>query len=333
MFFKKKKPKRLYYPTKSRWHTRPRRRPKVRSSKRLFTSNIRTHFTRLFKNALLFVIAGIVCVILVILLFFSSYFSILNVEVLRQDFNIDTAAISNELNIYIGRNILFFPRSRIVNTIKDKFPEFSSIDVKKVLPNTVKVELEHHEIVANLRAYYILPKVETPPKEEDERLADIAEALDMALSLEEETTEKEELTPIEQKCLLNRIGQAIFDQEENLELMTITIDGLSQPIEDRESVVVQDRMDYMLDAIRYFNNLFEMQVESIRYLPIAREVHLKTDTGLIVWLTFEKDYKEQIDKLNIIYEAAEFDEDDIAYIDLRVREKVIYCPTASQCNR
>jgi len=283
----------------------------------------------------LFVIAGIVCVILVILLFFSSYFSILNVEVLRQDFNIDTAAISNELNIYIGRNILFFPRSRIVNTIKDKFPEFSSIDVKKVLPNTVKVELEHHEIVANLRVYYILPKVETPPKEEDERLADIAEALDMALSLEEEiplSGKKEELTPIEQKCLLNRIGQAIFDQEENLELMTITIDGLSQPIEDRESVVVQDRMDYMLDAIRYFNNLFEMQVESIRYLPIAREVHLKADTGLIVWLTFEKDYKEQIDKLNIIYEAAEFDEDDIAYIDLRVREKVIYCPNGAKCS-
>lgn len=333
MFFRKKTPKRLYVPTKSKWHTRPRRRSKVRTSNKLFSGNIKTRFTRLFKNAVLFTVVGVALFLLIMFLLFSSYFSITKIEVLREDFNIDTAAITNELNEYVGSNILFFSRGRIKSTIHDQFPEFSSITVKKVLPNTIKVELEQHEIVANLRAYYILPKIETPLEESEERLAEFEETLDNAFSLTgENTVEIEELTPVEQRCLLNGIGQAIFDREENLELMTITVDGLTQPVEDREFVIVQERMDYIMDTIRYFNNLFEMQVQSIRYLPIAREVHLKSDNGLIVWLTFEKDYKKQLDKLNIIYEAAELGNDDIAYIDLRVREKVIYCPSGSSCD-
>ncbi|MBU0577765.1 FtsQ-type POTRA domain-containing protein [Patescibacteria group bacterium] len=333
MFFGKKKPQRLYVPTKSRWHTRPRRKPMVRRSRKIFTGNIRTRFTRFFKNALYFVVTGSILALLVIFLVFSSYFSILKIEVLRQDFNVDTAAITNQLNQYIGKNILFFQRSKVVNTVQENFPEFSSVYVKKILPNTIKVELEQYPIEANLRAYYILPKIETPLDEDEERIADIDAALESSFSLggEEVTVEKEELTPIEQKCLLNQIGQAIFDQEEDLELMTITMDGLTQPIEDREIVIPQERMNFILDSIRYFNNLFEMQIRGIKYLPVAREVHFTTDTNLVIWITMAKEYKEQIDKLNTIYEVAELDQENIAYIDLRVREKVIYCPTNARC--
>jgi hypothetical protein len=178
-----------------------------------------------------------------------------------------------------------------------------------------------------------LPKVEASI-EENKTIKEVQDALENAFSMEAgEVIEKEELTPIEQKCLLNRIGQAIFDQEEDLELMTITMGELTQPIEDREIVISKKRMDYMSDAIRYFNNLFKMQVRGVHYLPIAREIHIKTDSNIMIWLTMEKDYKKQIDKLNTIYEVAELNKEDIAYIDLRAREKVIYCPVKSSCNR
>ena len=331
MLFGKKKPKRLYYPTKSSWYKKPRRRPTVSRSRKVLKHNIRSRVAKFFKSAIYFVVLIVIAIIILLVLVFSSYFSITNIEVLREDFNVDTAAITNELNKYIGRNILTFPKKRMADTVRESFPEFALIKVQKVLPNTIQIQLESYPIIANLKAYYILPEAETL-SEEDESIEKVMDALETAFELESKE-EEEEIVPIEQKCLINSIGQVIFDKEEDLELMTITMNGLTQPVEDREIVIPQERMDYILDAIKYFNNLFEMQVRSIRYLPIAREVHIITDSRMAIWLTTAKDYKEQIDKLNIIYETAELDKEEIAYIDLRVKEKVIYCLAKSQCNR
>jgi len=330
MAFGKKKPKRLYYPTKSRWYRQPRRQSKVKRSRQILKHNVRTRFTKLFKNAIYFIIGAVIIIVFVMVFIFSSYLSITSIEVVREDFNIDSAAITNELNQYIGRNILLFPKSKIADTIQENFPEFMNVKVNKIFPHSIKINLESYPIVANLRAYYVLPEVEIP--EEDETIAEVHEALETAFTFDEEPAE-EKTEPIEQKCLLNRIGQAIFDQEENLELMNVIIDDLKQPIEDREIVIPKEHMDYMLDTIRYFNNSFKMQVRGLRYLPIAREMHIKTDSGIMIWLIFIKDYKKQIDKLSSIYEVAELDKEDLAYIDLRVREKIIYCPIKSRCNR
>lgn len=331
MFKRKKSPKRLYYPTKSRWYTQPRRGVKKRSTRKLFANNIKTKFTRLFKNVIYFIITGLILLLLILFLMFSSYFSIASVEVIRRDFHIDTALISNQLNRYIGDNILFFQRSKIVDIIHENFPEFATVQVKKVLPNTIKIELKSHPIVANIRAYYVLPEAETTV--EDVVESEIKSALRNSFVLDEGVSDSdEEIVPIEQKCLINDIGQTIFDKEEDLELMTISITGLTQPIEDREIIIDVDRMNYILDSIKYFSNLFKMEVVGVTYLPIAREVHLNTDSNFDIWITTEKDYKKQIDKLNTIYEVAELDTEDLAYIDLRVQEKVIYCPLRSNCN-
>ena len=336
MFFRKK-PKRLYYPTSSRWYMQPRKGSAIKSSRKVFAYNIRTRFTRFFKNAVYFTISLAILIILFVFLFFSSYFSVTNIEVVRKDFNINTAAIGNELNQYLGENIIFFQKSNIMNAIREKFPEFATVEVNKIFPHTIKVQLESYPIVANLRAYYILPKAETSvANTEDKSMVKLEEALQAAMTLEggrPETTAKEELNPIEQKCLLSRIGQAIFDQEENLELLTISVGNLDQPIEDREIVIPKEEMDYIFDSMRYFNNTFEMQITSAKYLPIAREIHFKTDSNIWIWLSLEKDYKNQIDKLKTIYETAELNKEEIKYIDLRISEKVIYCPLRSNCNK
>ncbi|MBN2087401.1 FtsQ-type POTRA domain-containing protein [Candidatus Peregrinibacteria bacterium] len=330
MFRRKKSPKRLYYPTKSRWYTQPRRQTVKRVTRRPMTSNIKNRVSRIFKNTFYYAIAGLFIVFMVLVMIFSSYFSILHIEVLRQDFHIDTAQISNQLNEYIGNNILFFQRRKIVDKIQKNFPEFASVHVKKVLPDTLKIDLKSHPIVANIRAYYVLPEVEPMPDEEADDL--IKQALKESFVLDEDESSEKEIEPIEQKCLINEIGQAIFDKEQDLELMTIVLTGLSQPIEDRQVIVPEEKMNYILDSIKYFSNLFKMEIVGVEYLPIAREVHLKTDAGFVIWITVEKDFKEQIDKLSTIYEAAELNKEELAYIDLRVKEKVIYCPLRSNCN-
>ena len=288
---------------------------------------------------------------MILFLGFSSYFSVVDIEVVRESFNIDSAEIENEVNQYVGRSIIFFPRSQIHKTIQNKFPEFASIKIRKVLPSTIKIHLESYPIIANLKVYYILPEAE---KVAEEDFTELNKAIEELSGSDSDITSLEDLTPIaneevadaifdlsedsegpepvEQKSLLNQIGQAHFDQEENLELITIVVHGLSQPVEDREQVIEKEHMDYMLETIQYIKNTMSLDILEIEYLPVAREIHLKTNTNLVLWLGIARDYKGQIDKLNTIYENAELDKEDLAYIDLRVKDKVIYCPQNARCD-
>lgn len=349
--FRKKKPKRLYYPVKARWYTKPRRKPSVKRSSKLFKGGWKGFMLTLKKSLFLAVTVGLF-VVMILFLAFSSYFSVTDIEVVRENFNIDSAEIENKLNQYIGKGIVFFPRSQIHKTINSEFPEFASIKIKKILPSKITIELESHQIVANLKAYYILPEAEKLEEEDFTELNKAIEELsgsdpeiksleDLSPIADEEVSEaifdidgeKEESEPVEQKSLLNKIGQAIFDQEENLELITITVHGLSQPVGDRERVIEKDHMDYILGTIQYLKNTMELDVSEIKYLPIAREIHIKTSSNLVIWVGLGREYKQQIDKLNTIYENAELDKEDLSYIDLRIKDKVIYCPVNAKCDQ
>ncbi|MBN2095963.1 FtsQ-type POTRA domain-containing protein [Candidatus Peregrinibacteria bacterium] len=352
MIFGKKKPKRLYYPTQSRWYSRPRRRPVERNNKAL-KKGVKGLFRDWVKRSVYtaIVIAG--AGVLFLILFAFSYLSITDIEVVRENFNIDSGAIENELNRFIGKNLLFFPKTQIYHTINTHFPEFAEVKVDKIFPSTIKIELKSHPIVANLRAYYVLPKPEVVTEEES--FTELSKAIEelsgkdpnlALLKLDSPLGDEEVTDPIfdlgeggdepvatEQKSLLNRIGQAIFDQEENLELMTITVRQLSQPVEDREQVIPKEHMDYILDSIGYFTNAMGLEVLGVDYLPVAREIHLKTEKKLTIWISTERDPKEQVNKLSTIYEPAELDQEDLSYIDLRVKDKVIYCPRNARCDR
>lgn len=330
--FKRKKTKRLYYPTKSSWYRKPRRRKSSYSSRKSFTHGIRTHFTRFIKNAFLYVVVGVSFLGLLLFAIFSSRFSIVNIDLARGDLYIDGATVSNLLNEYKGTSIFTFSKSEIRDLIQETYPEFSKVTIRKVLPNTIKIELEAHEILANLKIFYVLPEVESNPLDGSEPFD---QALGAAFDLEvgTQTGDKEAITPVEQRGLLNAVGQAIFGRDENLELITMVVDGLSQPVEDREFVIDPEDMDYINEATRYFFNEVQIEIGSLRYLPIAKELHINTVDDLTLWLTLDKDYKDQIDKFSSIYRIAELDKEDLDYIDLRIREKVIYCPRGASCSQ
>jgi len=350
MFFWRKKPKRLYYPVKSNWYTRPRHRPDIRRSK-FFKGGI-SGIKRFLQKSFYFVLLIGFFVLILIFLAFSSYFSIKNIEVVRENFNVDSAGIENELNQYIGRNIIFFSKDNIYKTIQKKFPEFANISVSKVFPSTITIQLESQPIIANLRAYYILPEpeiiTETSFTELNKAIEDISgvtsdikkteiqssldnkKIIESAFTLDEN---KAKPKPVEQKCLLNRVGLAICDQKENLELMTITIKGLTKPVSDREQIIPAEHMDFILGSLQYIKNILGIDILTVEYLQSAKEIHLKTQNNLVLWVSLDRDYKEQIDKLNTIYKAAELYKEDLAYIDLRVKEKVIYCPRHATCDK
>lgn len=352
MFLRKKKPKRLYYPVKSKWFTKPRRKPSVKRNNKLFKGGFKG-LKKSMKKSLQTVVVVAFFAVLILFLAFSSYFSIKNIEVVRENFSTDSTSIENELKPYIGKNIVFFSRNRIFTTLQNRFPEFESIQVEKVLPGTIRVKLESYPVVANLRTYYVLAPADEATEESFTELSKAIEELsgseaalerikvDSPLSSESITDsvfnldgfEEKEPESVEQKAILNQIGQALFDREENLELFTISIHGLTQPIADRDQVIPKEHMDFIFEAIQYFRNALKLEVMSLDYLPIAREIHLKTDNNLTIWISIDRDYKGQIDKMSTIYEPAELNKEDIAYIDLRIKEKIIYCPRTARCNK
>ena len=343
-------------PVKSHWYTRPKRLSaiKPRNVIMLKKRGLIGFLKDLAKKSV-FLATGLVgVVVLLCVLFMSSYFTIKSIEVDRENFNIDSAKIENKLNSFIGKNLVFFPKGRVIQAINREFPEFADVQVQKLFPSKLKIKLVNHPVVANLRAYYILPPSEEPLPENFTELNKAIEELSptdpsllSALSsnplVDKKATEgvfnleakedNEESGAVEQKALLNRNGQAIFDQEENLELMTFIVRGLTQPVEDRGFVIPRKTMDYIMESLQYFSNSMGLEVMSLEYFTVAQEAHLKTKNGLVVWLSVDRDYKNQIDKMKTIYEPAELNKEDLAYIDLRIKDKVIYCVRGTRCDK
>ncbi len=335
MFSKKKSPKRLYYPTRSRWYNKPRRSKKRVSAVRK-KSVISVYWKKMGKWAKksVYIVLGLILTSILVLFFsFSTYFSISDIKIERESIYVDSQATLSHLNQYIGENLLFFPRQQVVEVVQAHFPEFSSVGVSKFLPGTLTIKLQTHPLVANIRAYYVLPKPEKSPLfVTDQNHSDVEKSLKEAFILEK-IEEEGPPQPVEQKGLLNQVGQILFDQEENLELITITINDLTQPLEDRQKLISSDHMEILSQVIPYFENNLSLTVNALEYLPIAREIHLKVNDGTVIWLSLERNYEKQIDKLSAIYKEMELDKEIIDYIDLRVNEKVIYCPAEAACDR
>lgn len=209
--------------------------------------------------------------------------------------------------------------------IQDRYPEFSKVEIRKLLPDRIKVELETHEIVANLEAYYVLPTLSSD--QESSQVDHKDEAIEVIKS------RSQDLTPVKQEALLNAIGQAIFDRDPKPELMTLVIKGLSQPIEDRQIIVPKTDLTYINESINYLRNTAKMEIKQVVYLPIAHEIHLTNTDNLTLWLIATKPYKSQLDRFNIAYKAPEVEKKDIAYMDLRIDEKVIFCPRGEKCDK
>jgi len=343
-------------PVKSHWYTRPRRVSAIQPRNIVVLKKRGLiGFLKDLANRSVYWAIGIGGVLLLVcFLSLSSYFSIKSVEVDRQNFNIDSAKIENKLSSFIGKNLIFLQKSSVSQVIGQNFPEFSDILVQKIFPSKIKIQLTSSPPVANLRAYYTLPPNEEPLPENFTELnkaidelsptdpsllaatvpnpVDDKKATQGVFNLDG-STEAVEPPATEQKALLNRNGQAIFDQQENLELMTFIVRGLTQPIEDREIVIPQETMDYIMDAIQYFNNSMGLEVLSLEYFTVAQEIHLKINNNLTIWMSVDRDYKTQIDKLKTIYEPAELSKEDLAYIDLRVKNKVIYCVRGTKCDK
>lgn len=232
---------------------------------------------------------------LIYFVFFTDYFLIDEYRIYDEGTEITSDLELNELvRLQLrDQNILFFDESLLQNELLKLHPEYSSASIKKILPQTIELELERFPIAANI--------------------IDIIEGADGLR--------------IQKKYLINSRGMIIMENDEIPDLPYIRI-NTSQALGLNAYPLDQAKLDYIINLVKVFEEKFGIRVVEAVYLKAAREVHLRTEKDFDVWFDLGKDMLSQIDKLKRALPKLDIYKTPLQYIDLRISgnnaEKVIF---------
>ncbi len=299
-FFKKKKRRRGKASSKSRIQeikspyahrkvTSRRKLPK-RSAKKRYSGELKLSYRNNAPLKKLFLIGSGIIIIIALLYttIFSAFFEMEKWKIYGDDIVQENSKFEEFLRVYKGKNLVFIDTGKIEETIKKQYPEIKTLTVKKVFPDTLVMDYENYPEIANV------------------------------FNLVGDT---------QKKFIVNEIGLLVEEDYENPNLPYIKV-KTEKSLGLHDYAFPKETLEYTLDAIYDFEEIFGMNILDAEYWKREREVHLKTERGFYIWLdtnlTLQEQYsklKEALPKLNIYTE-------NLAYIDLRISsvngERVIF---------
>lgn len=239
------------------------------------------------------------------LVFFSGFFTVSSVSVQRDALTTSVPLIQSALSDVVGRNLLLVGSSALEERLYRTFPEVKAFEVEKLLPRTIKVTITEYPVVAKLR---------------------------------EQTTGT--------VWLLNEIGQVV-KKETSAALPLIEYRNAYQfPFSDveRQFTALTHLQDgtialaardvrFILEAREHLRNKFSIGAKEMPLYPLERELHVHTDRGWQVWLDMDQDVAGQLDRLAITAGQFNAASSRLAYADLRVKGRIIYCLRFDTCDR
>ncbi len=234
-------------------------------------------------------------------LFFSDYFNINKYQVEEEGIVIDTNLEINRILDGIQRkNLIMLDEQSIKESIFKDHPEIKSVQIKKILPKTIKVIIQKYPTVANI--------VNTA-------------------------------AGIQKKFLVNSQGLLIEENNENPDLPYIKMETkellkINNPILEEEKRSTE-RLNYILSAISLFEEKFGIRILFTVLKTRERELHIYTEKYFYVMLDMEKGapdvlkgLNDQLEKLKKSLPKLDIYKEPLLYIDLRIsgtdNEKVIF---------
>lgn len=221
---------------------------------------------------------------------FSSFLNVKTITILNKNFETEKLAqnITASLNSSLGKNLLFTDTESLAKKLLDKFPELESVKIDKNYPSTITIEFMEYPLAVNFI---------------------------------------NESNGIRKSYVLNSIGYAVKENVENPSLPYIHIKS-ADPVNTEKAVIGKTRLAYILSAIGYFEEKFNMKIKEVVYKPIPREIHLLTERDFYIWLDIQQPFEKQLKKLKKALIKLDIYKDVLAYIDLRIAgtngEKIIY---------
>jgi len=223
-------------------------------------------------------------------IFFSDYFLIKTIQISteNQDQNQIGSNLSEAIEIYKNKNILFAKKEDIIAKIQETYPEIEEIKINKDLPSTLIIEFTEYPLAANIT------------------------------NISNNSTKK---------FIINSIGYSIKENSDDPTLPYIKI-KTDSPINTENIALDPQKLQYILGAISYFEEKFGMKIIESEYKVISRELHLRTEKYFYIWLDIQKPFEDQLKKLKKALVKLNIYEESLEYIDLRISgengEKIIY---------
>ena len=240
------------------------------------------------KKVLIIGFSSIAALIFLYLMVFTAFFEIQEWKVYGDDIIEENSKFEEFLAVHKGKNLLFLNTGEIQKNIHDQYPEIENLKIKKAYPHTLLMEYENFSEVANIYNYF-------------------------------EDSQK--------KFIINKIGLLVQQDFENQSLPYIKL-RTEKSLEIDNYAIKRENLEYILDAIYGYEELFGMAVLDAEYFPKEREVHLKTERDFTIWLDTGLTLQEQCSKLKTILSELNIYTDSINYIDLRISsvkgDRVIY---------
>lgn len=242
------------------------------------------------KKLLTLAIALFVGIFLIYEFFFSGYFLISSIELTDKKIDNKTLTdnIKKTLSEAIGKNILTLDINDLKSKISNKFPEIKEINLSKNYPKTIEVSFTQYPLVANISV----------------------------------TTDV-----IKKTYIINSVGYAI---KENMQLTTLPLIRMTTdaPINTGTPLVEAKKLEYILNAIKYYQDKFGMKILETNYKRNAREIRILTERKFEIWLDIEQPFESQFKKLKKALVKLDIYKESLAYIDLRIAgengDKIIY---------
>lgn len=271
---------------------------KVSSSKKMpkkakktrYSGEMKVRYQKNFplKKFLILGVAGIAFLIFLYLMIFTAFFEIKEWKVYGDDIIQENSKFEEFLAVHKGKNLFLLNTGEIQKKIHDQYPEIEELRIKKSYPHTLIMEYENFAEVANVYNYF---------------------------------------GENQKKFIINKIGLLVQQDFENQNLPYIKL-KTDKSLELGDYAVPREKLEYILDAIYNYEELFGMVVLDAEYLPKEREVHLKTERDFKIWLDTGLTLQEQYSKLKAVLPELNIYTDSIDYIDLRISsvkgDRVIY---------
>lgn len=268
----------------------PRKRPKRVRNKFLNT------FTKLlaFKNILKwFQLKNIGILLMVCMAGFvifalgSPYFKLKNINVNRNNPNIDIEQIQTSLESFYGENLLFLSKQSIEGSLRTEFPEFDTITIEEQWPDTISLSLETAPAV-----FLLINK---------------ADATFYSL------TEKGIVLPSDTK-------------EPESDLPSIELNQYEKPIQVRTNILTQEEIKFIQETQEFVRTELKLTPKQTKYLWAARELHIVVHESTELWFDITYSSQEQTQRLLWALDEINFYSRPPQHVDLRIPSQLYWAP-------
>lgn len=311
VFFRKKRTplSKILYISRPGKLERFRKLPMIRLFRNMYFS-VHKKIARLSSPRIIYTSASIGLLVFIIgILFFSNFFVVSNIIVVKNSPFIPTETIEKSVDSIIGKNIFFVSTSSIENDLKKSFPFIKSVIVSKLYPRALQIQADSYEILATI-------------SENDSKESFLlAENGSIVKSSETSST-------ISTGSLL-KMSVPNYKYEESkaqvLDPKVKLVSGIS--------FIPKNHMDALHQILKLFDKNFPFQIVSLMYLPLEEEIHITTDKGFVILIWLQEPIETQLYKLK--WKAEEptmsINSGNIAYIDLRIKDRIDVCEKGTEC--